>query len=548
MRLMIVPAAAVLLFACSAETAPKAAPGAPAAQAEAEASRLEADVRFLADDLLEGREAGTRGYEIAALYVAERFRALGFKPAGDNGTYFQAVPMRAYTSNVRYGGKLELTGAGAPAPLVAGEDYLAGRGAADAKGSIEAPVVFVGYGFVSDKHGRDDYAGLDVEGKIVAYFAGAPKFLNTEERAHFSSIRGKIASEHGAVGAITLMTPTLAGVISFEQIVDIVEHETSMSWLTPSGAPFTQAPNLKGGAFLSRAGAEKLFAGAPVKWAELEAAAEEEAGEVKGFPLAVTARISYDYATHDTESPNVIGVLPGSDPALKDQYIVLTGHLDHEGIKPTPEEGDDEIYNGAMDNATGIASMLEVARLLSQNPPKRPVMFLAVTAEEKGLVGSDYFARNPTIARENIAANVNLDMPIMTYEFSDVVAFGAERSSLGPVVAAAVKKAGLTLSPDPQPEQGFFTRSDQYSFVKQGAPAIFLRPGFAGDGEAAQNEFRAKHYHQPSDEAALINYGALARFSQVNYEIARNIADMDKRPVWKKGDFFGETFGGPMAD
>ncbi|MEQ8749162.1 MAG: M28 family metallopeptidase, partial [Amphiplicatus sp.] len=432
--------------------------------------------------------------------------------------------------------------------LEAGDDYLAGRGAGAAKGSVEAPVVFVGYGFVSEKHNRDDYAGLDVEGKIVAYYFGAPIFLNTEERAHFNTVRGQTASQHGAIGVITLMTPSLAKVISYDQIREITAHQTYMNWLEPSGDPFTLAPNLEGNAFLSPSGAEKLFAKARVKWAELEAAAEEEQGDVKGFPLDVTARIAYDYKTEDTKSPNVIGVLPGTDPALKDEYIVLTGHLDHEGIKTTPEEGDDEIYNGAMDNATGIASMLEVARLLKADPPKRPVMFVALTAEEKGLVGSDYLARNAVVGKDMIAANVNLDMPIMTYNFTDIVAFGAERSTLGPVVEAAVERAGLELTPDAQPDEGFFTRSDQYSFVKQGVPAIYLRPNFGGDGERAQTEFREKHYHQPSDEAGLIDYAALARFSQVNYEIARGVANMDKRPRWNKGDFFGETFKGPMAE
>ncbi|MEQ8177958.1 MAG: M28 family metallopeptidase [Amphiplicatus sp.] len=551
MRLSLVAISACsLLAACAAETGPKTAP-APSPGAggqDAAVDRLEADVRFLADDLLEGREAGTRGYELAALYVAERYRALGLEPAGDDGTYFQTVPMRSFASAMENGGTLTLTGSGAPDSLEAGDDYLAGRGAGAAKGSVEAPVVFVGYGFVSEKHNRDDYAGLDVEGKIVAYYFGAPKFLNTEERAHFNTVRGQTASQHGAIGVITLMTPSLAKVISYDQIREITAHQTYMNWLEPSGDPFTLAPNLEGNAFLSPSGAEKLFAKARVKWAELEAAAEEEQGDVKGFPLDVTARIAYDYKTEDTKSPNVIGVLPGTDPALKDEYIVLTGHLDHEGIKTTPEEGDDEIYNGAMDNATGIASMLEVARLLKADPPKRPVMFVALTAEEKGLVGSDYLARNAVVGKDMIAANVNLDMPIMTYNFTDIVAFGAERSTLGPVVEAAVERAGLELTPDAQPDEGFFTRSDQYSFVKQGVPAIYLRPNFGGDGERAQTEFREKHYHQPSDEAGLIDYAALARFSQVNYEIARGVANMDKRPRWNKGDFFGETFKGPMAE
>jgi Zn-dependent M28 family amino/carboxypeptidase len=252
-------------------------------------------------------------------------------------------------------------------------------------------------------------------------------------------------------------------------------------------------------------------------------------------------------STHDEiASPNVVGVLPGSDPARRGEYIVLSGHLDHVGIRPTDEEGDDELHNGAMDNATGIASMLELARLLAKNPPARSIVFLAVTAEEKGLVGSDYFAHYPTVPATGLVANINLDMPILNYDFADIVAFGGERSTMFPIVEAAAERAGLKLSPDPQPEQGFFTRSDQYSFVKMGIPAVYVDLGWANDGQAPQEEFLKEHYHQPSDEADLVNYDALARFAAVNYEIARGVGDMAERPKWKKDDFFGTLFGGPM--
>ncbi len=518
-------------------------------EAAADAGRLEADVRFLADDLLEGREAGSRGYDIAAKYVAERYRSLGLEPGGGDGTYYQTVPMRAVTSADQASGSVTLSGAGAPASFERNVDYVVSPTSRSVQASVTAPVVFVGFGFVSEDYGRDDYEGLDVEGKIVALLYGSPKSVNSEERAHYNATRSQRASERGAIGTLTIWTPELEQRYPFERAVKNNGRGTSMVWLDANGEPHSTAPNIKGGAAVGMAGAQKLFANAPASWEEILAAAETDEGEVPAFDLDMTATIVSQTAEHnETAAPNVVGILRGSDPALRDEYVILTAHLDHVGIRPTPEEGDDELHNGAMDNAAGTASLLEAARLLAKNPPRRSVVFVALTAEEKGLVGSDYYAHNPTVPKDKMVANINLDMPIVTYAFTDVIAFGAERSTLYPEVEAAAARAGLTLSPDPDPAQGLFTRSDQYSFVKQGVPALFLKTGFAGDGEAAQKKFRATHYHKPSDEPDLVDYEQLRRFAQVNYEIAVGVATMDARPVWKKGDFFGRTFGGPMEE
>lgn len=518
------------------------------AHAMADKNRLEADVRFLADDLLEGREAGTRGYDLAAKFVAERYRALGLEPGGGGGTYFQQVPMREYKSANLDGGTITFTGDGAPQGLEQVTDYFVGSSARFTDNSVEAPLVFVGFGFASEEHGRDDFEGLDVEGKIVVYLFGAPKFLNSEELAHFRSTSAQRASERGAIGAIVLYTPTLAALYPYEALVKNGQGSTSMSWLKEDGEPFSTAPNFRGGGILNLEASAKLFANAPATFDEIIAASETEEGVMPTFELGFSAKIEQQSVHTQSASANVVGILPGTDPALRDEYVVLTAHLDHEGIKPTPEEGDDELYNGAMDNATGTASMLEVMRLLKKNPPKRSVMVVALTAEEKGLVGSDYNARNPTVPAEQVVANVNLDMPILTYPFTDVIAFGAERSTMYPVVEKAVEAAGLTFSPDPQPEQGLFTRSDQYSYVKQGVPATYIKPGFGGDGEEQQGLFRKDHYHKPSDEADLIDYEQMRRFAQVNYEIANGVANMETRPLWKKDDFFARTFNGPMEE
>ena len=509
--------------------------------------RLEADVRFLSDDLLEGREAGKRGYDLAALYVAERFRSLGLTTGGDDNSFFQMVPMLEYWQKPQGPGVLTLNNDTAALDLVASQDYVVFSISHAREIELEAPAVFAGFCFHSKDHDRDDFEGLDLDGKIAVCLTGAPKFLNSEERAHYSSTKSQRVSARGAVGIVTLWTQTLEKVFPFERLERIVSSGTSrMRWLQADGVPFSLAPNIQGGASLSLAGAKKVFANIGRSWDDILETAEGEDGDVKGYDLGLTARIEVDSVHRRLESANVVGVIQGSDPVLRDEYVILTAHLDHLGIRPTDEENDDEIYNGAMDNATGVAALLEVARLLSEAPPKRSIIVIALTAEEKGLIGSDYFARNPTMSGESIVATVNLDMPILTYDFTDVVAFGAERSTLYDAVFQATQRHGLTLSPDPNPDQGTFTRSDHYSFVKQGVPAIYLNPGHANGGESAQAEFLKTHYHEPSDDLRHVNFEALRRFTAVKSEIARNIANMPERPVWKDGDFFGTTFGGPM--
>jgi hypothetical protein len=511
--------------------------------------RLEADVRFFSDDLLEGREAGERGYDLAALYVAERFRSLGLTTGGDDNSFFQMVPMVEHWQKPQGRAVLTLNSGTAALELVAGQDYWVFPTGHEREINLEAPAVFAGFCFHSKDHDRDDFEGLDLDGKIAVCLSGAPKFLNSEERAHYAALSTSLEqiSARGAVGVIYLYTQTYEKRIPFEKLQKIWSSGSSwMQWLQADGMPFELAPNIQADAILSLAGAKKVFADIGRSWDDILEIAEGENGNVKGYDLGLSARLEVDSMHRRLESANVVGLIQGSDPVLRDEYVILTAHLDHLGIKLTDEENDDEIYNGAMDNSTGVAALLEVARLLSEAPPKRSIVVIALTAEEKGHIGSDYFARNPTIPGESIVATVNLDMPILTYEFADVIAFGAERSTLYDAVFQATQRHGLTLSPDPHPDQGMFTRTDHYSFVKQGVPAIYLVPGYANGGESAQAEFLKTHYHQPSDELRHVNLEALSRFTAVKLEIARNIANMPERPVWKDGDFFGTTFNGPM--
>jgi Zn-dependent M28 family amino/carboxypeptidase len=521
------------------------------------ADAIKAHMTFLADDAMEGREAGTRGYDIAANYVAAQYALLGVKPAGDKTaagvSYQQHVPLIAFRP--ASDGAINLTGAdGQAVALKYGEDFLPTPQAQAADLAVEAPLVFVGYGLVDPTRSRDDYAGLDVKGKIVVMLSGAPTSIQTEERAHFSNPNTKRAeaAKRGAIGVITMPTTSgekrrpfktgLAGMKGWRVI-----------WRDAKDVGAIRAPSAPALASVSLAGAEKLFAGAPTPLATILTEAETPAGAIKGFALPFKASVALKTEIEKRESSNVVGMIEGSDPTLKAQTIILSAHLDHIGIKDNAKPGEDKINNGALDNASGIATLLEVARGFKNTKmrPKRSIILLAVTGEEKGLVGSDYFANNPTVTKANIAADVNLDMPVLLYPFTDVIAFGADRSTIGDAVRHAGARVGVGLSGDPLPEEGLFTRSDHYRFVEQGIPAVFLMTGFQNGGEKAFTTFLKTNYHHPGDDLNQpIDYQAAAKFALVNYEIARELANAPARPVWKKGDFFGNIFapaGHPSA-
>jgi len=535
----VAAAIAVLSFASAAAAQPAGA---------SSADRIRAHMAFLASDLLEGREAGTRGYDIAANYAAAQFAQLGLKPAGDNGTYFQTTPMISYRAADE--GRMVLRdGKGVESALAAGQDFIVSSNPAQAQMNVSAPLVFVGYGLVAPERGRDDYKGLDVKGKIVVVLDGAPRAFQSEERAYYRSARTKRleAEKRGAVGFISLYTPTTEKMRPF---AESAKHWRSwnMTWRQPAGAPFVVAARTPGLGTLSVKGAEKLFAGAKVPLEKVYAAAATPEGVTPRFALPGALAVESRTEVTQSESRNVAALLEGADPALKAETVVLSAHLDHEGISETAK-GADKINNGALDNAGGVATTFEVARAFVEGGqrPKRSVLFLLVTAEEKGLVGAEYYARNPT-APGPIVANVNLDMPILTYDFTDVVAFGAERSTIGPAVRRAAERTGIQLSPDPLPDEGLFTRSDHYRFVEVGVPSAFLMTGFQNGGEAKFRGFLKDCYHKVCDDLSQpIDYAAGAKFAKINYEIARELADAAERPVWNKGDFFGGKFGTKAA-
>jgi hypothetical protein len=508
---------------------------------ERSAAHIRAHMRFLAHDLLKGREAGSDGYQIAAEYVASHLAQFGAKPAGDDGSYFQTVPLLAFRPAEQ--GSVVLRRKGGSEALEFGKDYLPARipGASELK--LDAPAVFVGYGLVAPERGLDDYLGLDVRDKIVVALQGAPKEIPGEERAYYGSSATKRAeaAKRGAKGFVVVYTPEDEQRWPFRDSVKNWQA-WGMSWVNEEGKPYDAAPQVPFLASISAAGAAKLFAGSRVSWERIVAEAAKPKGVTPRFALALSLEISLRQEEQRMNSVNVAGLIEGSDPALKDEVVVLSAHLDH--IGPTPGE-EDPINNGALDNASGIATLIEVTRAFqtSGKPPRRSVLILAVTAEEKGLVGSDYFARHPTVPAQWLTAVVNLDMPVLTYDFTDVIAFGAGHSTIEAAVRAASERVGVALSPDPMPEEGLFTRSDHYRFVQQGVPATMLMTGFQNGGSEKFTHFLKTCYHKPCDDITQgIDYSAGAKFARLNYEIARVLADADERTKWQPGDFFATKY------
>lgn len=521
----------------------------PASAQEAMTDRatLENDVRILADDAMEGREAGTDGYDRAAAYVAGRYEEIGLQPGGDDGGWYQQFGL-VRTSAMRDTSIAIVNAEGRPTKVTYGTDIAGGGLPSAGSGSFEAEMVFVGYGFDRPEIGYDDLGTVDLEGKIALWVFAIPENLDPlEERIMMQRANERFAA-HGAIGAIMLWTPELASRIPWERGSAFFASNGSLTWMGPDGVPGDTANGLRVSMVASEDLSRRLLEGQQMSLDEVSAAQGDAASPLPAFETGLSARISYANSVEPVlETANVIGMLPGTDPALADQYVVITAHLDHEGISDRPLPGGDRIYNGAMDNATGVSAMLEMARLLRANPPRRPVLFVALGAEELGLLGSSYHAANPGLDGGVLAANVNVDMPVLTWPFTDIVAFGSERSNLLGPTEAAVSEYGLVLVPDPNPGEAFFFRSDQYSYVERGIPAVYVELGFGNGGEEAQTSFLSTHYHEPSDEPDRVAYEQLGRFADIAYLVARNVANMDARPGWLPEEYFGRAFGGPIA-
>jgi hypothetical protein len=532
-------AAAVLIAALATQAAPPPDP-------DFSAERIKAHVNFLADDLLEGREAGTRGHELAARYIASQFALLGLKPGGTSGEYFQAVDLlEAALSGPKP--TLRLATPRGAQTLEHGSAVMIRGPIAGGSIKLDAPLVFVGYGIKDAALGYDDYAGLDVRGKVAVVLWGSPKGMDSEVGAHLQHEQARIAAQQGAVAMLVVLTRISAAAFPWEQVVGFM-NEPQTTWVRKDGTPFDPRFGLKVSAVVEPKAAGAVFEGAPASITQILDEADKPGGRPKGFALKSTARFRVATTVRRFSSPEVIGVIEGSDAALKNEYVALMGHADHIGTKAGTSG--DRINNGALDNGAGVATLIEVARAFTTaaRPPRRSIVVVANTAEEKGLLGAEYFAHYPTVPIERVTAAIDLDMPMLLYDFTDVVAYGAGHSTLEGVFKKAGATMGVTLSPDPMPEQAVFVRSDHYAMAKVGVPAVMLATGMANGGDAAWGKFLSTHYHKPSDDLSLpIVWKAGARFAELNYRVVRELADTETPARWYANDYFGNLFA-PKAE
>ena len=489
--------------------------------------------------------------------MAQRFKALGLEPAGEDGGFFQTVPLLKAVRQ-EAGAVLVVERNGRRIDLRFRDQFLPTLNYNAPVHALKAETVFVGQGVHAPELGHDDFAGLDVTGRIVVLFSGAPTRFDHDQRAFYSSSREKLRSlsERGAIGAVFVNRPEDEAETPWARSAENWQR-AGMRLRGADGKAIDSFPQLRAMATVSAAAADLIFADAPQSAAALFQATN--AGTLKGFALPGTLSLAGRTRVELLSSRNVVARLPGDDPSLAAEHVVYTAHLDHLGIgAPVPDSEDadaakDAIYNGALDNALGVSIMLESARMLQQAKPapRRSMLFVAVTAEEKGLLGAEWFARQPTVAADGLVANINLDMPVLLAPSTDVVPIGVEHSSLKAPLETAASELGVTLSPDPFPEDVVFVRSDQYPFIRAGVPAVYLIGGMISADDKrhpklAMRKFMREHYHQPSDEASLpIAYGDAVRLARLNARIGQLVGEAAQRPAWNPGDFFGDRFAKP---
>lgn len=507
-------------------------------------ARFRSHVRFLGDDLLEGRAAGTRGYDLSAAWLAARFEALELDPAGDEGSWFQHVP---FVRSTLESAAMILHERSGDRALALYSDFVVQPDPARTTSEVTAPAVFAGFGISAPDLKWDDYARIDVRGKIAVILAGSPGQFPPTLRAHHASSANKIslAAERGAVAVVIVRGPESEKRYPWDRMTRGAKLP-SFRWVGPDGEVARYHPELKAVATISLSTATSLFSRSK-GGVERVFALEQNAGRPITFPLDARLTIRTASSHERITSPNVAAIIRGSDPALRDEIIVYSAHLDHIGI--TEPVNGDRINNGVMDNAAGIAALVETARAFASlpAPPPRSILFLAVTAEEKGLLGSDYFANHPTVPAERIVANINMDMFLMLYPMREVLVHGYEHSTLARSVDAAAAQLGIRVIPDPAPAEASFVRSDQYSFVKRGIPGIAISEGTnpaAADPRAATSEWLLTRYHTPADDLDQpIHWEAGRDFARFSFLVGYGVATSAEPPRWNEGDFFGVRFG-----
>jgi hypothetical protein len=497
------------------------------------AGRWWADVAALADDGMEGRLTGSPGYDRAARYLIGRLKEEGLRPAGIKG-YLQPVALEQQVVDQDASHARLAAPNGAMTSLKVGDQILITPGGGPRPDRVDAPLVFLGYGLHLPKQGHDDLAGLDLKGKIAVVIGGGPSDLSGPLKSNARFERNAELSKRGAVGVINLVTPKQMEILWERQ--KLLVHGPGMYLadvkLRDSDKPFFTAS-------FDPAQSEMLFQGSGHSFAELARLADDS-GPVPRFALPLRLKAEIVATRHRLSSPNIAARLEGSDPKLKSEYVAISAHLDHLGIG-APVKGD-KIYNGAMDDASGVATVLDIAHRLKIGPaPRRSILFLFFTAEEKGLLGSSYYARRPTVRKASIVADLNFDMPLPLWPLQTVYAPGQEESSLGDEARAIAASQGLTMVPDPLPDRNVFIRTDQYSFVREGVPALVFKFGFAKGTPQfdIEHDWRANRYHAPSDDLSqpLLKDEAV-KLDNFVAALARRVADADQRPQWLAGSVF----------
>jgi len=503
--------------------------------------RIRAHVRFLSHDLLEGRGIGTRGEALTTEYLATQFALAGAKPAGENGGWFQTVPLLGIRTLPQ--AQLSVSRGARTVALRWLEDFVGASLRQRTLEQFEAEVVFVGHGIVAPEYGWDDFKGTDVRGKVLLLFTNEPsstdpKFFEGRALTYYGRWTYKFeqALRMGALGALIIHTPATAG-YPWSVVRGSWGREQPYVKLAPG------EPALALAGWISEQAGEKLLALAGHSVAALLKASQ--ARDFKPVSLGLRLRARLPASLRSIETRNVLALVPGSDPALKGEAVMFTAHWDHLGIgEPV---GGDAIYNGAVDNATGCGILLEIARAWAslEQKPRRSALFAAVTAEEGGLRGSEYYAQHPIIPPGRTAAALNFDAFHPVGLVRSVVVAGAERTTFYPIVEEAARRLGLEIKPDPRPEQGSYYRSDHFPLAKAGIPAFSIHQGgdFAGKdpsfAEQLFREFNARHYHQPSDEYhPEWDFAGLEQIARFGMLVGFNVANLDELPTWKPGDQF----------
>jgi hypothetical protein len=490
-------------------------------------------VEAISNDGMEGRLTGSPGYDRAAAYVVGQFRKFGLKPAGVGG-FYQPVDLVEQRFDAEASHATLHTAAGDSVLNVPNDIYF--RGGFPMPATVDAPMVFAGYGLSVPEAGHDDFKGLDVRGKVVVVLSGGPATISGALKSDARADRARLLAQMGAVGILSLTTPNQVE-IRWDRQVGISRGSS----MYPVDTALRDVPVPFMAATFDPAKAEMLFAGSGHGFAELSALSDaSQPVPVFALPGRFAAHIVA--TSHPVRSANIIARLPGSDPKLAAENVVLSAHLDGLGVGE-PIKGD-SIYNGTFDNAIGVASVIEAARILSRKEGKRPrrsILFTIVTGEEKGLLGSRYFARRPTVPAASLVADLNFDMPLPIFPLTSVTPLGYDQSSLGEDARAVAATMGLGIAPDPLPDRNTFTRSDQYSFIRQGIPSLFLKYGFkSGTPEAeAEKAWRAGIYHSPQDgldQPVLKAQGV--RMTDYFIALARRIANAPVRPTWNDDSYF----------